>query len=892
MDKLLLEAARAGHLILTVNDRLSRHLCDQYDLAQRHAGLKAWLRPELLSLSAWLQRCQGLLPGSPRFLSPPQLQHVWEMLVEADIARSGNPLLQVPQTARRALQAHQLLVRYDARFGTEEAAEDHRAFLRWRNGWQREAADKGWHDPVETPWLLAEAIEGGVVPLPETVVFAGFDDLTPDVLRLIEIMEHGGVTIHQWQPQPFANVQRMRLAATDIADEVRTCARWVRHLLSNRPGARIGVVAPQLETYGPLVEQTFLAELEPDIFLAGDQVPRLFNMSLGYGLDREGVVAAALRLLRMALQLDQHEVSWLLRTPYLGKAFTECAARAQIDRELRRMRRFDWSLPRLVKAVRDLSAKHGAVAADFSGSMTAAATELSRSARHLPGLWAEHFVAYLHKLGWPGERGLSSREYQAVQQFRKTLGELASLDDFSGPLGRSAAAGLLSRLCSASKFQPEGSDAPVQVLGELESSGMCFDHLWVLGLHDAALPSSPSPNPFIPLPVQRRHRMRRCDAVREQHFAEQVAARLFSCAPQVVASWPSREQNAEMRPSPYLSAIADGVPPLADSAAPDRVVWLARPELEALVDSQGPPVSSRRSFTGGTGIIKDQALCPFRAFAHHRLRAERLDVPDVGIDSMSRGTLVHTVLELFWAQVVDQSALEAMDEEKLRICLDDAVARALDRLERERRCDLPARQRQVEQRRLFSLARQWLEIERRRGRFRVTASEQSRQVTVGALTIRTRIDRIDQLEDGTCAIIDYKTGRPDPLQWLEERITEPQLPIYCLALPPGSIGAAMFAVVRSKEAESGFSGLARDLSGWPGATSRPLEARLAEKGWESFDEVLAHWQASLPALGDAFAAGVAAVDPVDPVLACQYCDLTGLCRILEQETLLREAADD
>ncbi len=165
----------------------------------------------------------------------------------------------------------------------------------------------------------------------------------------------------------------------------------------------------------------------------------------------------------------------------------------------------------------------------------------------------------------------------------------------------------------------------------------------------------------------------------------------------------------------------------------------------------------------------------------------------------------------------------------------------------------------------------------------MTAAEKNHQIKVGNLTIRTRIDRIDELEDGTAAIIDYKTGRPDPGQWLDERVTEPQLPLYCLGQNRGSVGAVMFAEVRSKPGECGFRGLARSTESWPGAKSRKLEKLFSEKGWESLDDVLSHWDNVLPALGDGFSRGDAAVDPVGFELACQYCDLTGLCRILEQQ---------
>ncbi len=892
MDEGLYKAAEEGCLILTVNDRLSRYLSQQYDLHQQQQGLTAWLRPDILSLSAWLSRCQWQIPGMPVFLNKAQLEHIWTLIIESDVERSGNHLLQVPQTARRALQAHQLLVRYSAEFGLDEAAEDHEAFLRWRKQWQVQSAENNWHDSVEIPWLLSKAITEKRLCLPEKIIFAGFDEITPDLLHLNNVMTLHGSEIEHWHPEPCRNVSRQRFAADDPADEVSQCARWIRGLLNENPTAKIGVVVPQLEVYQPLVEQILTAELDPAALLAGDEVPQIFNLSLGRDLGREGVIHAALRMLRLGMQVDHDEISGLLRTPYLGKYVEEGSKRAQIDRELRRSRRFDWPLSRLQKTLEKLSRERSIPIPDFIDIVGVISADLRKSGKHLPGFWAEHFANFLHKLKWPGNRGLSSREYQAVQHFKSSLGELASLDGVSSPIDRSEAVKILMRMISTLEFQPEGGDAPVQVLGELESSGLNFDYLWILGLHDAAMPKPASPNPFIPLPVQRRHGMKRSDAEREYRFAEQVATRLFSAAPDIVLSWPVQDKGARHSPSPFITNIQEGRPALAESCAPAGVLWQGRPDLEETTDDHGPSISSRKPFTGGTGIIKDQALCPFRAFAHHRLRAERLDVPDIGIDNMSRGTLAHTVLELFWANVGDQQTLLSLDESTLDQHLYAAVDRALDRLEKERRYDLPARQREIERQRLISLTRQWLEFERCRGPFRVMESEQSHQIKIGNLLIRTRIDRIDELDDGTCAIIDYKTGRPDPLQWLDDRITEPQLPIYCLGLPKKKVGAVMFAAVRSKEKESGFKGLSRKDESWSGAKPRALEARLEEKGWVGFEDILQHWEKTLPCLGDAFARGDAAVDPVDLELACKYCDLKGFCRILKQSVAVQEKAND
>ncbi|MDH3999328.1 MAG: PD-(D/E)XK nuclease family protein, partial [Desulfuromonadales bacterium] len=827
MDKQLFNAANNGDTILTVNDRLSRSLLQQYEArqceqAQCGDGVKAWLRPQIFSLTTWLSQQLQTLAQPPVFLSNNQCLRLWERVIESDVKATGNALLQTPQTARTACQAQRLLVQYATDFKAEYGAEDHRAFLRWRNDWVAQTVASDWHDSAERPWLLAAAFEKGLLAAPQRIVIAGFDDLTPDIERLCQVMRQQGSQLDEWQPQPYLDATTRRVAALDMTDEVRRCAHWVRQIQATQPQANIAIVVPQLNAYRDLIERTLFSELDPAAYLAGEETAQAFNLSLGQSLEREGVIAAALSLLRLGESPALEEVSRLLRSPYLGHAFSEMSQRACVDRELRRTGRALWPLPRLVKSLEYLERRQGIDAAPLAKVFATIVESRKDGKRQLPGVWAEHFSRLLRQLGWPGQRGLSSRQYQAVQHFESALGELASLDAVSAPLTRSDATTIFCRIVSAIEFQPESAGANVHVLGELEAGGLCFDHLWLLGLHDLTWPPPPSPNPFIPLPLQRNLGMKRADAERERSFTERMASRLLQAAPQVTVSWPLQIDGAEMRASAFVAHIPleDDLPVASptltespsppDSQTPALLIWRDRPELEPLEDSRCKPLVSKKSFSGGTGILKDQALCPFRAFAHHRLRAESLDQPEIGIDNMSHGTLAHTVLEIFWHEVKTQAALLALSDAALNDALERAAEQALSRFEMEKRSDLPPRQRRIEALRLMRMAGQWLEIEKQRAPFQIKASEVGHKVGVGRLTIRTRIDRVDLLENGQEAIIDYKTGQPDAAQWLDERVTEPQLPIYCLERNSDEIGAVLFAMLRSKESECGFRGLVRD----------------------------------------------------------------------------------
>ncbi|OGR29981.1 MAG: hypothetical protein A2005_09080 [Desulfuromonadales bacterium GWC2_61_20] len=870
----LLAESAGGAVILTVNKRLARSLLTRFDEGQAAGGKVVWKRPAILPWRAWVFAQLESSEDDARRLSPVQEIHLWEEVIADDLAARGHSLMQIPAAARRAAEAHGLLAAYETDFRADEGGLDQLAFLRWRAAFRQRLQKEGWSDGAAAVRQICDRLAHGRLKLPAVIRFAGFDTMTPELTSLRHSLSVAGVAVRDWQPTSRSGRVGV-VACLDAEDEVRRCARWIRHICEGDPAATVGVVAPQLARYQPLITSIFRAELDPQAVIRGAEAEGAFGLSLGAPLAREGVIGAALRLLTVGGQLSLDEASWLLRTPYLGGGQSEQGARARADREVRRRRRPEWRLARLR---RDLESRRDLP--QFQRILAGLAADLEAGGKQQPGRWAERFADLLETLGWPGERSLSSREFQAVTSFKAVLCQLASLDRVAGRVDRSAAVGLLQRLTSETLFQPEGGEGPIQVLGMLEAGGGSFQHLWLLGAHDGALPQPPRPNPFLPVALQRRSGMPRADAGHEFHFAEQLLLRLRQAADEVIISWPQREEGVSLRPSPLLHGDPPVEPTLAPSADPIQLYWAARPLLEALVDERAPAISPHSTVSGGTNLIKDQALCPFRAFAHHRLHAQALDSADIGLDNLSRGTLIHGVLELFWKQVESQQQLLSLPAEEIDSLLTTVTLAALDNFQRRQRIDLPPALKGLELARLVRMARQWLVFERERPPFCVVACEMREEIEVGPLRIRTQIDRIDRLDGGEMAIIDYKTGDLDPQQWLDARITEPQLPVYCRTLPRDQIGAVLLARVRARKKESGFYGLARDPDNWPGLRKNQEKILLA-KGWDGFAAVLAHWDEALPTLGAAFVAGDAAINPLDLEKTCKHCDLTTLCRIHE-----------
>ena len=140
-----------------------------------------------------------------------------------------------------------------------------------------------------------------------------------------------------------------------------------------------------------------------------------------------------------------------------------------------------------------------------------------------------------------------------------------------------------------------------------------------------------------------------------------------------------------------------------------------------------------------------------------------------------------------------------------------------------------------------------------------------------------RIDRIDRLEDGTFAILDYKSGRAETPDWDVARTTHPQLLVYLLA---AGVPVSALAVAHLDPKSVVFKGIGdREgrLPGVPGVAAPAADSPVAPDDWA---HQLSVWRDQVWQLAGDFVRGEARVDPMDR--ACDYCHLHAFCRIADR----------
>src|SRR6266516_2250119 len=212
------------------------------------------------------------------------------------------------------------------------------------------------------------------------------------------------------------------------------------------------------------------------------------------------------------------------------------------------------------------------------------------------------------------------------------------------------------RCPSLRRFRRCERSAPIQVLGLLESAGVEFDHLWVTGLTDEAWPLKSSPNPFLPLAQQRKAGIPEASAETSLALDRRITDGWKQAAGEVVFSHFTKEEDRDVLPSPLIADLPEKAVEIPAFSKLRDVIFASR-KTETLQDRVAPAVREKQ-VRGGTRVLSDQAACPFRAFARHRLHAEELEEPAEGLDASKRGKLVHLLMQNVWDELKDSTALQ------------------------------------------------------------------------------------------------------------------------------------------------------------------------------------------------------------------------------------------
>ena len=799
--------------IITPNERLAREFTRAYDTEQLRLGNRAWITPRVASVDRFIAaRAADSLPLADRasLLSPDAERLLWQELG----GREGETNAELAAEAWRLLHAYRIGLDDSAFAGTVNS----RTFRRWAGRFRERLKLDGTVTRAE----LADRLPGAA----DRLHLVAFDVVTPQLEDFFKRTERAGGRVRRHKPLVMRKGPQKRVEVSDRGTEIHVAAQWARHVLARYPASRIGIVFPYLTDAYFAIAHAFEAEFADE--------PQALNISGGVPLAEQPAWRDAELLLRLAVtEIGHRELQRLRHSPWLhlGAPFTAPEDSPELLR-----------LHHLAKASRVL------------GTLASGARNLP--ARQSFGGWVGVFRSLLSEAGWNGAHAASG-QYQAYLQLQECLEQFSRLAQLPRLSGNDALQ-TLQRLLANRLFAPERPPGQVQVLGYLETSGLAFTHLWVAGLQDTAWPAAPGPNPLVPVSLQRLHGVPRTDHALEAAFAEAQTRRWRRAARYLVTSHALDAGDERHRCSSLVEAVATtDIGRLIPGFRTRRHPWLAKPQegtLETVHDHSGSPV--RGTVTrGGTSLIRDQAQCPFRAWAIHRLGLGETREPQNFPDALARGILIHDALHALY-----DGSQGPMAEARIEAAASRAVNSHLQQA--------PELYRRNERRRLRRMLGAWAEYDAGRPEFSIVGLERKAELTLPGFLLNLRIDRID-LEPGTGArlVIDYKTGPVSARGLLAERLTEPQLPMYVLGDP--GVRAALYARVGSDGVA--LSGVASEEIDLGAARVH----RLSRKDWHTLTQA---WRARIEFLAREFREGHAAVSPASASV-CNHCHLASFCRI-------------
>ena len=823
--------------VVTANERQARELKYAFDHQQKQLGLVTWPTANVMSIGHWLHNnYSSLLRGDgsddPLTIASPQA-----LLLAAKLTA---PDSDVETHTSLFLDAWEQYWLWQIQADDLKTTDNGKLFHRWINNLSEFLEIRRTVSEVQLYNLIeGVALTGSLTP---TALHSfGLSNRAPAQESLFNTLRSSGFQIeHHASPE----VGRGKLALTSFetsSQERAAFAVWSREILSAQPKARIGIVVTDLASdYAPIRRQFEAAY--PDV----DELVEIVNIGSGLRLSDEPSCRDALDVLRWTIQpLNFLLVDQLQRSEYLPSINTKHGLASWLPHRI------------------DLSEFARREKPPWGQRMHALYTTPIKSS---PRSWVERMRAILDIAGWPGNEP-DSNDFQAAQTLSEVLDELSSSTQFA-EMTWSNAVQAICFLADHQRFAVQSTPAHIQVLSRREADELRFDALWVANASDTKWPGPIRPNPFIPISAQRVAGIPAASQTEWIRKARQQTHSWVSSAPKVVFSYARAEGDSICAPS--------GLLPIRTESPLDQIlrtpalatyghIWTQQKSghaVEILQDEEGSMVASDQLIYGGSALLRDQSVCPFKGWAQHRLELSDPRVPHRFPDALDRGSLLHDVLHATLDTCKGQEDVVDIETKTLH----EIIERALTKF----RPNLSQLVLEYEHQRILDILKHWLDFERSRPPFDIEAVETEKSVQIGSLRLDLRLDRIDRMEDGSQLVIDYKSGSANTAGWRLPRLSEPQLPLYASTIE----NAAGIALMQLSEERTTLIGV--------GNQHMPALSSSQKFGFETFKDLANAWNRYLKDIANSFVNGYAAVDPINKTF-CRRCHLHGLCRIFDAE---------
>ena len=654
----------------------------------------------------------------------------------------------------------------------------------------------------------------------ENIICFGFDNIS--VLHL-DIFKNASENFFQLNPG-CKNAETLVAPCDNDKHELYAATQWAADALATESHKRVAIIVPNLASNLDQVYR-FINDA-----LADNSLKLPVNISAGKKLSNTSIGFSLINLLHSFHEdhTYQHWIS-LLYDPFTIFSKVPNETLHRIENMIRNNNEYFFNISKFINLVCnetnwDCSNTDKVLIEKILGI-----SKFTFPKKTNFKTWAELFKEIVLSFGWEHSTLISELEQQQIEGVLSTLLAYERMDSLKIEVHFQDALDTLRNHFTNVIFHPKTTQSPLEILGYLEGRNLEFDAIWICSLSSDQYPLRIINHPVLPLDFRKKFSMRRSDPHREiEFFQTEITSYQKNCST-LILSYPKKIDGAELSPCPILAKLLKYEDKIAKIKAFDYPKSIRKKSLVRSIKEKCPKFDNAIE-NGKISIqtIEDQASCPFNAFAIHRLYALPQNEPALGLAPQQRGSLIHDILLEFWSDIKTSKNLANLNDFDLTHHLEASIDKSLANNAGHLKCLRGSTFKRLEASRLKTLIFPLLKLEKERKPFNILSLEHQEEFNFQDISLRCRIDRIDEAE-GKFFIIDYKTGISSKNEWQKNPIRSFQLPIYCLGLKKNIVG---FCNAQIRANEHKYIGLTTDEN-FPG-NSIPKETWQKLKiSWEN-----------------------------------------------------------
>ena len=650
----------------------------------------------------------------------------------------------------------------------------------------------------------------------------GFKKNTPEQNEIFKILNCQSLKAKELKN----NIQAV--AFNDEESEILRIAKWAKEISAKNSESQIGIVIPNLSELQHLIRSSFDQEFNSSLL---ETHHKPYNISLGVPLVQYPLIKDLLSLLEISTQIinGNIEVDKLIKvitSPYIKGAQLELNSRSLSVTKILSLSSKESSLNKILPLF-----KNCPILIEILTELKVLKFNKENTLEDS----LESINLILSCYGFTSDRILSSTEYQLFEKYQNESLILNRLSNLQTKENLFDVISILKSHLSRVIFQPKSGISNIHILGSLEAEGLYFDHAWVSSMTSNFLPSKIKMPLFIPQKTSVEYSLPSSSFHLVTEESNETLNALNNLSQNLTYSYAKLINSRGEFPTPFIKFI--DYPHYAPPSIKPR-------ELEYIDDFKAPSINNF-NIRKGVKTLQNQMSCSFKGFSE-RFQIDDFDLPHVGLNRLEQGNLIHAILETFFNEITSNISLLNLSENELDKLIKKHIEYALEELPRDNF-------KFNEKIRLVTIIHNYLELEKQRSGFEILETESTSEVNINGLKFSTRIDRMDQLEDGSKLIIDYKTGNGIKIsQMIGDPIEQAQLPIYAIS---NAVDNVAFATINSNNCQ--FNSINKNKSEWV--------------------KQINEWTLSLNTSSLNFQNGIADVLPTKN--ACDFCEYDLLCRV-------------